>query len=138
MAIITTLDVTGMTCEHCVKAVTNELTAVEGVGRVSVTLEAGATSHVSVFSDAPLAEDALRAAIDEAGYDVVAISSHDDTTEFNQLAETRTEVYGTPAGDRVPSEVGAQPVSLTTKEEAAKPASGGAGGCGCGGCGCGA
>lgn len=139
MATITTLDVTGMTCDHCVKAVTNELKAVDGVGRVSVTLDPGATSHVSIFSSAPLAEGALRAAIDEAGYDIAAISQRDDEGEFNQLAETRVGVYGTAAGDRAPSATGAQPVTLTTKEEAAEaaaPAEGG--GCGCGGCGCGA
>jgi copper chaperone len=59
--------VTGMVCEHCVSAVTQELSAIAGVTDVQVTL---ATGRVSVTSDGPLDDDAVRAAVDEAGYEV--------------------------------------------------------------------
>ncbi|WP_454293220.1 heavy-metal-associated domain-containing protein [Salana multivorans] len=130
---ITTVDVTGMTCGHCVSAVTNELEALDGVDNVTVNLEVGGTSHVTVFSDGPLAEDSIRGAIDEAGYDVSGISSRGTAEEFNRLADVREEVA---AG------AGPQTVQIVSKDEA-EAASGdasaeGSGGCGCGGCGCGA
>lgn len=71
MSTTVTVDVAGMTCQHCVNAVTEELTALDGVRDVAVDLVAGGTSHVTVTSDAPLDDDALRAAVDEAGYAVV-------------------------------------------------------------------
>ena len=60
--------VTGMTCGHCVGAVREELAALDGVTSVAVDLVPGGTSTVEVTSTAPLAEDAVRAAVDEAGY----------------------------------------------------------------------
>ena len=66
-----TYGVTGMTCEHCVRAVTDELTALRGVRDVAVDLVAGGTSTVRVLSDAPLAESTIRDAVDEAGYTLV-------------------------------------------------------------------
>ncbi len=66
----TTVHVTGMTCGHCVAAVTQELTALDGVQEVQVELVADGASTVTVTSDAPLTDDALRAAIDEAGYEL--------------------------------------------------------------------
>ena len=66
----TTLHVTGMTCGHCVNAVTVELSALDGVEQVAVDLVAGGTSSVVVTSQAPLAADAVRAAVDEAGYEL--------------------------------------------------------------------
>jgi copper chaperone len=60
-----TYTVTGMTCGHCVAAVTQELSALPGVSAVDVELESG---QVTVASDAPLADDDVRAAVDEAGY----------------------------------------------------------------------
>lgn len=68
MATTRTITVSGMTCDHCVRAVTEEVQAIEGVTRVAVELTTGA---VTVESDAPVADDALRAAVDEAGYEVV-------------------------------------------------------------------
>jgi copper chaperone CopZ len=62
-----TYQVSGMTCEHCVRAVTAELTAQSGVTAVSIDLVPGGTSAVTVTSDAPLAEQAVAAALDEAG-----------------------------------------------------------------------
>lgn len=91
MTTLTTIDVTGMTCAHCVSAVTSELEKVADVERVSVELVNGGTSHVTVFSDDALDADALRAAIDEAGYDVTGISNHSAEQEFAQLAEAREE-----------------------------------------------
>lgn len=66
-----TLLVTGMTCEHCVMSVTEELTEVDGVQGVAVDLVPGGSSSVTVTSDAPVDDDVLRAAIAEAGYEVV-------------------------------------------------------------------
>lgn len=67
-----TLSVAGMTCGHCVRSVTEELSALPGVTDVQVALAAGATSTVTVTSTQPLADDAVRAAVDEAGYQVVS------------------------------------------------------------------
>lgn len=67
----TVVHVAGMTCSHCVNAVTEELKELAGVRDVTVDLVAGGTSNVSVTSDAPLDGEAVRAAVDEAGYAVV-------------------------------------------------------------------
>jgi copper chaperone len=63
----TTYQVTGMTCEHCVKAVTEELTDLPRVSAVTVTLVPGGASAVMVTSEAPLPADQLADALDEAG-----------------------------------------------------------------------
>lgn len=60
--------VEGMTCGHCVAAVTEELSNLSGVNRVDVELATGA---VTVDSDGPLDPGAVRAAVAEAGYQVV-------------------------------------------------------------------
>ena len=67
----TTYDVRGMTCGHCVTSVTEELQGVEGVTAVAVDLDAGGVSRVTVTSDGDVDEQAVRAAVDEAGYEVV-------------------------------------------------------------------
>ncbi|MFB0628445.1 heavy-metal-associated domain-containing protein [Streptomyces sp. AB3(2024)] len=59
--------VTGMTCGHCEGAVTAELTALAGVSSVKAV---AATGEVTVVSAAPLAEEDVRAAVDEAGYEL--------------------------------------------------------------------
>lgn len=59
--------VTGMTCSHCVAAVSDELAALPGVTGVNVDLVAGGISTVTVFSDGPVAPDLIAAALDEAG-----------------------------------------------------------------------
>ena len=61
--------VTGMTCSHCVRAVTEEISQLAGVSRVQVDLSTGA---VTVTADPMPAQDDLRAAITEAGYEVSA------------------------------------------------------------------
>lgn len=64
-----TYTVTGMTCGHCVASVTEEITEITGVRKVEVEL---ATGLVTVDSDAPLATEDVRAAVVEAGYELVA------------------------------------------------------------------
>ena len=64
-----TYTVTGMTCSHCVSAVTEEVSGLPGVTDVQVDLPSGG---VTVTSDAPLDDDAVRAAVEEAGYEVAA------------------------------------------------------------------
>ena len=63
----TTYHVTGMTCEHCTRAVTAELSALGGVAGVTVDLVPGGASAVTVESAASLANEAVAAALDEAG-----------------------------------------------------------------------
>ncbi|MEU5723317.1 MULTISPECIES: heavy-metal-associated domain-containing protein [unclassified Micromonospora] len=62
-----TYAVSGMTCEHCVRAVTEELSALPGVEEVRVDLAAGTATVTS--SDA-LPVETVRAAVDEAGYEL--------------------------------------------------------------------
>ncbi|GAA2195642.1 heavy-metal-associated domain-containing protein [Micromonospora lupini] len=57
--------ITGMTCAHCVSAVTDELSALPGVRQVQVDLTSGTAT---VTSDSPLPDESVRAAVDEAGY----------------------------------------------------------------------
>jgi copper chaperone CopZ len=69
----TVIDVAGMNCHHCVKAVTTEVRKVDGVLAVQVELRTDVPSEVTVTSDSFLDPAALREAVDEAGYDVVAV-----------------------------------------------------------------
>jgi copper chaperone len=57
--------VSGMSCDHCVHSVSNELLALDGVSDVAVDLPTGL---VRVTSESPLAIDEVSSAIDEAGY----------------------------------------------------------------------
>jgi copper chaperone len=61
------LQVSGMTCDHCVAAVTRAVQAVPAAGAVSVDLAHG---RVAVLGDPDAA--AVRAAIEDAGYEVAA------------------------------------------------------------------
>jgi copper chaperone CopZ len=63
--------VTGMTCGHCVSAVSAELRRLPGVRDVEVDLPAGT---VTVASAGPLPLDEVRAAVDEAGYELAGVS----------------------------------------------------------------
>ena len=63
-----TYQVSGMTCGHCVNSVSTELSALPGVTDVQVDLASG---RVTITSQNPLDADAVRAAVDEAGYDLV-------------------------------------------------------------------
>ncbi|WP_456093753.1 heavy-metal-associated domain-containing protein [Nocardioides sediminis] len=60
-----TYTVTGMTCGHCVASVTEEISEIPGVESVDVVLDSGA---VTVTSSQPLEQQAVRAAVEEAGY----------------------------------------------------------------------
>ena len=61
--------VKGMTCGHCVAAVTEEVLKIAGVSSVEIDLPTGA---VTVQSDGPIDPDEFAEAVDEAGYEVVA------------------------------------------------------------------
>jgi copper chaperone len=61
--------VKGMTCGHCVSSVKEEVGEVSGVSAVEVDL---ATGRLTVTSDAPIEESRISAAVDEAGYELVA------------------------------------------------------------------
>jgi copper chaperone CopZ len=64
----TTINVSGMTCGHCISAVTMELSLLPSVTEVEVDLESG---QVTITSDAALEQAQLATAIDEAGYELV-------------------------------------------------------------------
>lgn len=64
----TTYQVKGMTCGHCVSAVKEGIGRVAGVAEVAVDLDSG---QVTVSSETPVEEAAVRAAVDEAGYELV-------------------------------------------------------------------
>ena len=64
-----TYTVSGMTCSHCVRAVTEEVGEVAGVRAVTVDLDTG---KVTVSTDGDLDDAAVREAVVEAGYEVVA------------------------------------------------------------------
>ena len=69
MAATATYTVEGMTCGHCVASVAGALTALPGVRDVSVDLDTG---NVTVTSDDQLALEAVRTAVDEAGYSLTS------------------------------------------------------------------
>ena len=62
-----TFTVVGMTCGHCVTSVTEEVSAVAGVTAVDVDLASGG---LTVTSAEPVDDDAVRAAVEEAGYEL--------------------------------------------------------------------
>ena len=67
MASTTEYTVTGMTCQHCVNAVTKEVDGIDGVTGVDVDLDSG---RVSVRSEPPVDAATVRAAVNEAGYEL--------------------------------------------------------------------
>ncbi len=60
--------VMGMTCGHCVSSVSEEVGAIDGVESVEVVLKKGGASRVTVTAAGPIDADAVRAAVEEAGY----------------------------------------------------------------------
>ena len=66
----TTVNVSGMTCGHCVSSVTEELSEIPGVTSVDVALKAGGTSPVRITSERELSPEEISAAVTEAGYTV--------------------------------------------------------------------
>ncbi|MET9775654.1 heavy-metal-associated domain-containing protein [Streptomyces sp. NPDC006367] len=67
-SVTTVYKVSGMSCGHCEGAVSGEISEIPGVGSVQAV---AATGEVTVVSDAPLDEAAVRAAVDEAGFELV-------------------------------------------------------------------
>ncbi|HEX6686171.1 MAG TPA: heavy metal-associated domain-containing protein [Candidatus Limnocylindrales bacterium] len=70
MSTTTIYQITGMTCSHCVSAVSQELSVLPGVRHVEVDL---GTGTAKVTSDAVLPLDQIRNAVDEAGYELAGI-----------------------------------------------------------------
>jgi copper chaperone len=64
-----TYAVTGMTCEHCVRAVTEEVRRIEGVAEVTVDLPTGA---LTISSSEPIDDATVAEAVEEAGYQLAA------------------------------------------------------------------
>ena len=60
-----TYTVVGMTCQHCVASVTEEVSEVPGVDKVDVDLNSGG---LTVHSQQPVSRDEIEAAVHEAGY----------------------------------------------------------------------
>jgi copper chaperone CopZ len=71
VGLTTTYKVTGMTCGHCESSVSQEISALDGVTAVKAVAKTG---EVTVTSATPLDEEAVRAAVDEAGYQLVGRS----------------------------------------------------------------
>jgi copper chaperone len=65
--VVTTYQVSGLSCAHCAGAITGAVSRLDAVQAVAVNLEA---STVTVTGE-PVDDDLVRAAIDEAGYAVV-------------------------------------------------------------------
>ena len=69
MTSTSTYTVVGMTCGHCVQAVSQEVGKLDGVTAVDVDLESG---QVTISSDRPLDDQLGAAAVDEAGYELAS------------------------------------------------------------------
>ncbi|MGW5613928.1 heavy-metal-associated domain-containing protein [Streptomyces sp. NPDC003877] len=65
--VTTVYKVSGMSCGHCEGAVSGELSQLSGVRSVTAV---ASTGEVTVVSAAPLDEEAVRAAVDEAGFEL--------------------------------------------------------------------
>jgi copper chaperone CopZ len=68
-AVTATYNVNGMTCRHCVRAVSEELARLPGVMDVAVDLDGG---RATVTSAAPLPAGAVAVAVEQAGYEVTS------------------------------------------------------------------
>lgn len=66
-----TYSVTGMTCAHCIRSVTAEVGGVPGVQGVVVHLKRG---EVDVIAEQQPSLESVRAAVDEAGYELVGVA----------------------------------------------------------------
>ncbi|MFJ8792938.1 heavy-metal-associated domain-containing protein [Streptomyces sp. NPDC102462] len=67
-SVTTVYQVSGMSCGHCEGAVSGEISEIPGVSSVKAVASSG---EVTVVSAAPLDEEAVRAAVDEAGFELV-------------------------------------------------------------------
>jgi copper chaperone CopZ len=68
----TNVSVSGMTCGHCVSAVSEEIESLAGVENVEIDLNAGGISTVTITSTQELSPSEIGEAVAEAGYLVVA------------------------------------------------------------------
>ncbi len=73
MTMRNTYIVSGMHCEHCVQTVTTEVSKLPGVRAVDIELTSG---RVAVEADTSLDIEAVRAAVDEAGYELAGANDH--------------------------------------------------------------
>ncbi|MFC9061673.1 heavy-metal-associated domain-containing protein [Streptomyces sp. NPDC057074] len=67
-SVTTVYKVSGMSCGHCEGAVSGEISEIAGVTSVQAV---ASTGEVTVASGAPLDDDVVRAAVDEAGFELV-------------------------------------------------------------------
>ncbi|XAS64067.1 cation transporter [Micrococcaceae bacterium Sec5.8] len=74
-AVSTIVNVSGMTCGHCVSSVSEELESLAGVEKVDVDLNAGGISTVTITSAGALSSSQIGEAVAEAGYLVVSNQS---------------------------------------------------------------
>ena len=65
---MTTIKIKGMTCRHCVMAVTKALSGMDGIRDVQVNLETG---EASFTDEKPVDRSLIRERISKAGYEVV-------------------------------------------------------------------
>lgn len=66
-----TYTVAGMTCDHCVASVTEEVSEVAGVGEIDINLATGRLTVTRADPDDAVDDAAVRAAVAEAGYQIV-------------------------------------------------------------------
>lgn len=64
----TCVTVTGLTCQHCVMSVTEEVAEIDGVSAVDVRLDTGL---LTVLADRDVERDEIEAAVVEAGFELV-------------------------------------------------------------------
>lgn len=67
-----TINVDGMTCDHCVNAVTEEISKIPGVTAVNIDLHAGEVSPVRITTGNEISDADIAAAVEEAGYSIVS------------------------------------------------------------------
>ena len=65
-----TVHVDGMSCDHCIHAVTEEISKILGVTGVDIDLHAGGISPVTIAADNEISDTDIAAAVDEAGYTI--------------------------------------------------------------------
>lgn len=65
------INVDGMTCDHCVKAVTEEISKIPGVTEVNIDLHAGEISPVTITAGDEISDADIATAVEEAGYSIV-------------------------------------------------------------------
>ncbi len=64
------INVEGMTCDHCVSAVTDELNKISGVTGVNVALNTAGPTPVNIVADNDISDSDIAAAVEEAGYTI--------------------------------------------------------------------